>query len=154
MRKADGIRSSTVQKLRLNNLSTWVGTLVELSGQRDVDAAPDIAYNEENIIGGNAYAVGLQQDDRGRSSGDSAQGLAGVQSVNRSGTKRGRQHGQVAVDTGILRVSNLLRTFINDAGTVGVSEKYQHISFWAAISDSFLPRCQPLTYTSFCGIIY
>ena len=129
MRKADGIRSSTVQKLRLNNLSTWVGTLAELSGQRDVDAAPDIAYNEENSTGGNAYAAGLQQDDRGRSSGDSAQGLAGVQSVNRSGTKRGRQHGQVAVDTGILRVSNLLRTFINDAGTVGASEKYPHCLF-------------------------
>jgi hypothetical protein len=76
-----------------------------------IDSQIQQRYNEENKVlneGVESYAERLQQNDRAGSVGNSAQGMAGVQYNDRNDIKRGRQLGEVAVDSGIVRISDVL----------------------------------------------
>ena len=86
-----------------------------------VDTAPDAVYDEENVNGGMNYGQGLQSDDRSGGIGDPSQGVAGVQQGNGSGAEGWGQRDRVAVNSGVLRISDELTTAQQKRGTVTYS---------------------------------
>ena len=107
-----------------------------LRGERpgiSIDSVQPGQYNNrKGKNGGNGY--GLQQNDGGGGSGNPAAGLAGVQQ-NNGETSEGRpQHGGLAGDSGVLRVSDKLQEAQRKRGTqtyqiqetTGNPESYEH----------------------------
>ena len=90
-----------------------------LRGERpgnSIDSVQPGQYNnrkEKN--GGNGY--GLQQNDGGRSSGNPAAGLAGVQQSNGTDNQGRGQSGGLAGDSGVVRVSDQLQEEQRKHGT-------------------------------------
>lgn len=82
-----------------------------------VDTGTQTNYNNTTASqGGNYDANGLQQNNRAGSSGDPAQGLAGVQSADRAEHQGRRESGGVAVDSGVVRLSTQLRNAFSSRG--------------------------------------
>lgn len=73
----------------------------------NVDTSQNGQYNNNIKDGGNSYAG--NQNDRTAGTGNSAQGMAGVQQGYGYGDRGGRQPSGVAANSGILRVSTHLR---------------------------------------------
>lgn len=83
-----------------------------------IDSGIQPVYNDnKNIQGGNRNGTGLQEYDGAGSSGNPAQGLAGVQQGNGSDNQGRWQSGGVAVNSGILRVSEQLQEAQHKRGT-------------------------------------
>lgn len=94
-----------------------VAQLAQKQAASPVDSIQNTDYDNKNTTGGMNYAEGLHQNDRAGSPGDSARGMAGIQSGDGSGVEGWGQHGQVAVDSGILRVSDELSAAQQKRGT-------------------------------------
>ena len=77
--------------------------------QQLIDSQIQQRYNEENKVlneGVESYAERLQQNDGAGSVGNSAKGMAGVQRTDGAEYQGRQQSGGVAVDTGIVRISD------------------------------------------------
>lgn len=83
-----------------------------------IDSGMQPVYNNnKNIQGGNRNGTGLQEYDGEGSSGNFAQGLAGIQQGNGSDNQGRWQSGGVAVNSGIIRVSEQLQEAQSKRGT-------------------------------------
>ena len=110
-RKLDGLTASQKRQ----NVKAAIAAITRTE---QVDTAPNTDYdNIKNTKGENIYAEGLQQNDRTGSIGDFAQRMAGVQSANRAESQGREQYGGVALDSGVLRVSDALSSAQQKRGT-------------------------------------
>ena len=85
-----------------------------------VDTGTEGNYNQLNenpTQGGTENGTGLQENDRAGSIGNSETGLAGVQQGNGTGNQGRGQSGEMAVDSGELRVSDKLQEAQRQRGT-------------------------------------
>ena len=115
-----------------------------------VDTGTQTNYNNTTTSqGGNINADGLLQNDRTGSSGDPAQGLAGVQPRNTTDPNRGRQPNQVAVDAGVLRISDELQAAQSKRGTQ-VYPVYDTTSDPASYEDALIAGRESDTANGWC----
>lgn len=109
--KLDGLTASQKRQ----NVKAAISAITQTE---QVDTVQNTDYdNIKNTKGENIYAEGLQQNDRTGSIGDFAQRMAGVQSANRAESQGREQYGGVALDSGVLRVSDALSSAQQKRGT-------------------------------------
>ena len=80
--------------------------------------APNAVYDEEKQNRGLKYGQGLQSDNRAGGIGDPSQGVAGVQQGDGSDTEGWGQPDPVAVNPGVLRVSDAQTTVRQKHGMI------------------------------------
>ena len=92
--------------------------LTETKDYPGVDTGTETIYNDDMTEeGGNSNGSGLQQDDGAGSVGDSAQGMAGLRETDGTESQRRNEHGALAIDSGVVRVSEDLQKAQMQKGT-------------------------------------
>lgn len=124
-KQVSGEELSVADELLINGSKYGNQVMQELSGNvqpqaQVVDTKTQQIYNKENkVLNEGVMKDGqrLQQNDGTGSVGNSAQGMAGVQYNDGNDIERGRQSGEVAVDSGVVRVSTELADAQKKRGT-------------------------------------